>query len=372
MTSSPPPTPATQSGSATSRSAGRRSATCAAQGDLRGRAGSLHQAKDIQTSSPPPTPATQSGSATSRSAGTSSATCARPKATSQGALEAYTEGQGTSATSSPPPTPATPSGSATSRSAGRSSATCGGPGRPAGRPRSLHQGQGHPRQARRRRPRQRRVAARLSVSWNRLGDVRWAQGELPGALQAYTSSAGRHHATSSPPPTPATPSGSATSASARASSAMSWQHRATSPGRSSLQRRQEHRQARRRRPRQRTVAARPLRQLGQARRRAAGPGRPHWRAGSLHAGQRHHRQARRRRPRQRTVAARPDRLALEARRSAGADARQRRRGRRPLVRALALARTLADTGRLAPPDAYFVEALEQRLAATPTAPGPPP
>ena len=42
------------------------------------------------------------------------------------------------------------------------------------------------------------------------------------------------------------------------------------------------------------------------------------------------------------------------------------------VRALALARTLADTGRLAPPDAYFVEALEQRLAATPTAPGPPP
>ena len=31
--------------------------------------------------------------------------------------------------------------------------------------------------------------------------------------------------------------------------------------------------------------------------------------------------------------------------------------------ALAIARTLADTGRLAPPDAYFVETLQQRLAA---------
>ena len=32
--------------------------------------------------------------------------------------------------------------------------------------------------------------------------------------------------------------------------------------------------------------------------------------------------------------------------------------------ALAIARALADTGRLAPTDAYFVETLEQRLAAT--------
>ena len=43
----------------------------------------------------------------------------------------------------------------------------------------------------------------LSVSWNKLGDVRAAQGDLPGALQAYTAGQG------SPPswrrPTPATP-----------------------------------------------------------------------------------------------------------------------------------------------------------------------
>ena len=38
--------------------------------------------------------------------------------------------------------------------------------------------------------------------------------------------------------------------------------------------------------------------------------------------------------------------------------------------ALAIARNLAATGRLAPTDAYFVETLEQRLAAAPTAPGP--
>ena len=42
------------------------------------------------------------------------------------------------------------------------------------------------------------------------------------------------------------------------------------------------------------------------------------------------------------------------------------------AQALAIARTLADTGRLAPTDAYFVETLEQRLAAAPTAPAPPP
>ena len=40
--------------------------------------------------------------------------------------------------------------------------------------------------------------------------------------------------------------------------------------------------------------------------------------------------------------------------------------------ALAIARTLADTGHLAPTDAYVVETLERRLAAAPTAPAPPP
>ena len=42
------------------------------------------------------------------------------------------------------------------------------------------------------------------------------------------------------------------------------------------------------------------------------------------------------------------------------------------AQALAIARTLAATGRLAPTDAYFVETLEQRLAAAPPAPDPPP
>ena len=65
----------------------------------------------------------------------------------------------------------------------------------------------------------------LSVSWNKLGDVRAAQGDLAGALQAYEGAG----------------------------------HRREAGGRG---------------PRQRRVAARPVAQLEQARRRAAGPGRP--------------------------------------------------------------------------------------------------
>ena len=84
-----------------------------------------------------------------------------------------------------------------------------------------------------------------------------------------------------------------------------------------LHRGQEHRrQARRRRPRQRRVAARPLGQLEQARRRAPGPGRPARRPPGLHREQEHRRQARRRRPRQRRVAARPLRQLGQARRRA--------------------------------------------------------
>ena len=41
-------------------------------------------------------------------------------------------------------------------------------------------------------------------------------------------------------------------------------------------------------------------------------------------------------------------------------------------RALARARSLADTGRLAPPDGHFVTTLEQRLAAAKAASNPPP
>ena len=48
----------------------------------------------------------------------------------------------------------------------------------------------------------------LSVSWDRLGDVRVAQGDLPGALGPTPER--RTSPTGLPPPTPPTPSGSAT------------------------------------------------------------------------------------------------------------------------------------------------------------------
>ena len=73
------------------------------------------------------------------------------------------------------------------------------------------------------------------------------------------------------------------------------------------------------------------------------------------------------------MAVRPDGLALEARRSTGARTPDRAADAAGnWAQALAIARTLAATGRLAPTDAYFVATLEQRLAAAPTAPGPPP
>ena len=323
------------------------------------------------TSSPPPTPATQSGSATSPSAGTSSATCGRRRATS-GALEAFTE-----ARTSPKRAGADPgnagwqrdlsvswdrlgevrqsqgdlAGALAAYEASHAIAELGavGPGqrqlaaRPVGeleQARRRASGPGRPQgaleaytaartsaTARRRRPRQRGVAARplgqleqarrrsehkatlrgrsrptakandiiaklaaadpgnagwqrdLSVSWDKLGDVRVAQGDLAGALQAFT--AGRTSPTSSPPPTPATPGGSAISASA-----TSARRRAGGTGRPARlpglpTQARHHRQARRRRPRQRPVAARPVGQLGEARRRAAGPGRPQGRARGL-------------------------------------------------------------------------------------------
>ena len=225
---------------ACSSAARRRSAalnefatTYLTQGDLEAAQVAAEQSRKSPRSSPPPTQPTPSGSATSPSAGTGSATCGWPRATCR-APSRPTPRARTSPTSSPPPTRATPSGSATSRSAGTGSATCGWPRATCRAPSRPSPRQEHPRQARRRRPRQHRVAARplhqlgqarqraggpgrparrppglhrsknirdklaaadpgnaewqrdLSISWNKLGDVRRAQGDLPGALQAFT------------------------------------------------------------------------------------------------------------------------------------------------------------------------------------------
>ena len=89
-----PPTRATPAGSATSRSARTRSATCGvAQGDLAGAlAAYTRRPRHPRPSWPPPTRATPAGSATSRSAGTRSATCGWRRATSRGRSQAYTDG----------------------------------------------------------------------------------------------------------------------------------------------------------------------------------------------------------------------------------------------------------------------------------------
>ena len=212
----------------------------------------------------------------------------------------------------------------------------------------------------------------LSVSWNRLGDVREAQGDLPGALQAYTET--RTSPTSSPPPTPATPGGSATSRSAGTISATCAWPRATcrAPSRPS--------------PRARTSATgspppTPATPSGSATSPSAGtssatyagpratcraPSKPSPRARSIRA---------------RLAAADPGNAEWQRDLIVShwnlADLLERMPDRAAEAaghwsQALAIARTLADTGRLAPTDAYFVETLEQRLAAAPTAPGPPP
>ncbi len=242
-----------------------------------GRPPGLHRGQEHRRpSSPPPTPATPqwqrdlsvSSEQARRRAPWPRATCQAPSRPSPRAR--------TSPTSSPPPTPATPSGSATSPSAGTSSATSAqAQGDLAGRPQAFTAEQEHRRPARRRRPRQRRVAARP------LRQLEQARRRARGPGRPARRPPGLHRRartspTGSPPPTPATPSGSATSPSAGISSATCAEPRATcrAPSQAFTAEQERRRPARRRRPRQRRVAARPLRQLEQARRRARGPGRP--------------------------------------------------------------------------------------------------
>ena len=116
----------------------------------------------------------------------------------------------------------------------------------------------------------------LSVGWNKLGDVRVAQGDLPDALQAYTES--------------------------------------------------------------KDIRDQPA---------AADPGNAQWQRDLIVSNWK--------------LANLLERMPDRAAEAAG-----------HLSEALAIARTLAATGRLAPTDAWIVETLEQRLAAAPTAPAPPP
>ena len=90
-----------------------------------------------------------------------------------------------------PRTRATPAGSATCRSAGTSWATCARPGRPRGRAPGLRpRARASPRSWRPSDPGNAGWQRDLSVSWEKLGDVRHGQGDLAGALQAYTASQG--------------------------------------------------------------------------------------------------------------------------------------------------------------------------------------
>ena len=87
---SPTPTPATPNGSATSRSATSGSATCSARRAIcRARSTRFALPWTSAPASPTPTPATPNGSATSRSATTRSATCSARRAICRRALDAF-------------------------------------------------------------------------------------------------------------------------------------------------------------------------------------------------------------------------------------------------------------------------------------------
>ena len=103
-----------------------------------------------------------------------------------GALQAFTEAR-TSRDKLAAADPATPSGSATSRSAGTSSATCAqAQGDLPGALQAYTEGKNITDKLAAADPGNAEWQRDLSVSWDRLGDVRRAQGDLPGALQAYT------------------------------------------------------------------------------------------------------------------------------------------------------------------------------------------
>ena len=276
--------------------------------------------------SPPPTPPMPSGSATSPSAANRLGDVRGGAGRSRRGAQAYTAGQGHRANAWPPPTPPTPSGSATSPSAGTSSATCAWPRATSpGRSQAYTAGKAIAERLAAADPANAEWQRDLSVSCNKLGDVREAQGDLAGALAAYHRSA-RPSPSAWPPPTPPTPSGSATSPSATIGSATCRRPRATCRG--------ARRPTPKARPsRERLAAADPAnagwqRDLSvsceQARRRARGPGRPAGRAPGLHRRQGHRRTPRRRRSRQRRVAARPLGQPEQDRRRARGAGRPRR------------------------------------------------
>jgi tetratricopeptide (TPR) repeat protein len=156
----------------------------------------------------------------------------------------------------------------------------------------------------------------LSVSWNRLGDVRSAQGDLPGALQAYTESKNSADRLAAADPG---------NAEWQRDLSVSWNRlgdvrsaQGDLPG--ALQAFTE----------AKDIADRLA---------AADPGNAEWQRDLIVSHW--------------TLA---DLLERTPDRSTEAPSHW--------AQALAIARTLADTGRLAPTDAWIVESLEQRLAAT--------
>ena len=121
----------------------------------------------------------------------------------------------------------------------------------------------------------------LGWRWIRVGDTRQTLGSIGLAMTAYETA--RDCFAASATADPASLTWQRASPSAGTGSATCGWPRATcpAPSRPSPTARTSP-TARRRRPRQRPVAARPLRQLEQARRRAVGPGRPAGRPPGLH------------------------------------------------------------------------------------------
>ena len=162
--------------------------------------------------------------------------------------------------SSPPPTPATPSGSATCRSATTGSATCWWRRGDATEALAAYRTEpGDRRDTRRRRSGQHAVAAR-PVDQPREDRRRAGGSRAAGRMRWRPTAGATRSARHSPPPIPATPSGSATCRLATTGSATCWwrlgeraealaEYR-TEPG--------DSRNTRRRRSRQHTVAARPV------------------------------------------------------------------------------------------------------------------
>ncbi len=122
---------------------------------------------------PPPTPAAPSPAARPlRQLGQARRRAAWPKATCQAPSRPSPTAR-TSPTSSPPPTPATPSGSATSPSAGTSSATCAAQGDLPGALQAFTESKNIADKLAAADPGNAEWQRDLSVSWNKLGDVRW-------------------------------------------------------------------------------------------------------------------------------------------------------------------------------------------------------